>query len=434
MAVLSLETLTEPLSGDEPCGPDLDRAGDDEYTNFMAAAEGLLPATFFSAEDGRPFDRTSVDFAAQYEVIGRLAERTRDLRLLVLLAKFRILDRDLAGFTTALEAIAALLEREWEGAHPRGEDGDFALRMVTVQSLDDMVPVILPLHYVPLFEHRHAGTVSYRSHLLAEGEVAPRGDEDKLDIGSIKRAFGEVEPTVLVERRDQFKTIDEGLERIRAAFVETVGPAEAVAFARLRPLVEKIRAVLDAWIVLRDPSLGEAQAEDDEVPEGSGDLPLVAGDIASLSDARAALEAIAAYYERREPSNPALLLIRQAAELVGKSFLDALRVLVPSHVEDVKVQIGKTQVFDLPIERLSEFASIDGFGEDTAADPATFEVTTRDNALQLLKKIGAFYHAAEPSSPVPYLIDRAREFAGRDFLGLLREMLPKDTLRTPEGK
>lgn len=433
MAVLSLGSLAEPLPGAEPCGADLELACDEEYASFMAAADGLLPATFFSGEDGRPFDRTTVDFASQYKVIARLGERTRDLRLLVLLAKLRILDRDLAGFTTALEAIAALLDRYWEAVHPRGEAGDFALRMVTVQSLDDMVPVILPLNYAPLFEHRHAGPVSYRSHLLAEGEVAPRGDEDKLDVGSIKRAFTEADLTALVERRDQLKTIGEALARIRAAFVEKVGRGEAVAFARLQPLVEKIRALLDGQIVLRDPSLGETPA-DVEAEEGEAEARLVAGDIASLADARAALEAIAGYYERREPSNPALLLVRQAAELVGKSFIDALRVLVPSYVEDVKVQIGTTQVFDLPIERLSEFASIDGTGEDMAADAATFEVTTRDTALQLLKKIGAFYHKAEPSSPVPYLVDRARELAGRDFLGLLREMLPKDTLRTPEGK
>lgn len=433
MAVLSLESLTEPLPGAQPCGPDLDLAGDDDFVGFMTSGEGLLPATFFVGEEGRPFDRTSVDFASQYKAIARLAERTRDLRLVVLLAKFRILDRDLDGFTTALEAIAALLERDWEGVHPRGDQGDYALRMVTIQSLDDMVPVILPLNYVPLFEHRHAGPVSYRSHLLAEGEVAPRGDEDKLDIGVIKRAFAEVELQALIARRDQFKRIGEALARIRAAFVENVGLGEAVAFTRLPPLVDKIRALLDAQVVARDPTLGET-APEEEVEESEAEAPLVAGDIATLADARAALEAIAAYYERREPSNPALLLVRQAIQLVGRSFIDALQVLVPSYVGDVKVQIGKTQVFDLPIERLSGFASIDGVGEDATAGPATFEVTTRDSALQLLKKIGAFYHAAEPSSPVPYLVDRARELAGRDFLGLLREMLPKDTLKTPEGK
>jgi type VI secretion system protein ImpA len=304
--------------------------------------------------------------------------------------------------------------------------------MVTVQSLDDMVPVILPLNYAPLFEHRHAGPVSYRSYLLAEGEVAPRGEEEKLDIGAIKRAFAEVDSDILIERRDQFRAIDAALARIRTAFVEAVGLGEAVVFARLVPLSQKILALLDAHIGARHLEPATTQVGDG-VGEGV-ELGVVPGNITSLADVRAALEAIAAYYESREPSNPALLLVRQSAELVGKSFIDALRVLVPSYFEEVKVQIGKAHVFDLPIERLAEFSSVADIGGGTAVDPATFEVVTRDTALQLLKQISAFYHVAEPSSPVPYLVDRARELAGRDFLGLLREMLPKDTLGLPEGK
>jgi type VI secretion system protein ImpA len=433
MAILTLAALTEPLPGQQACGNDLDLAGDADFMGFMASAEGLLPATFYSAIDNRPFDRTSVDFATQYETIAALAKRTQDVRLLVLLAKFRILDRDPAGFVTALEAIAALLDDAWEGVHPCADDGDFTLRMAIIQSLDDMVPVILPLHYVPLFEHRHAGPISYRSHLLAEGEATPRGDEDKLDLALIKRAFAEAELAPLIERRDQFKRIGAALGRIKAAFVEHVGAADAVAFPKLQPLVEKIHALLDAQVIQRDPSAGEEKSTPEE-GQGEAREPgqEVSGEITNFSDARAALGAIAAYYERREPSNPALLLVRQAEQLVGKSFLDALRVLVPGYVEDVKVQIGRTQVFDLPVERLSEFAFVESGAEET--EVAEFSVTNRENALQLLAKVSAFYHATEPSSPVPYLIERARNFAGRDFLGLLREMLPRDTLRTVEGK
>jgi type VI secretion system protein ImpA len=34
----------------------------------------------------------------------------------------------------------------------------------------------------------------------------------------------------------------------------------------------------------------------------------------------------------------------------------------------------------------------------------------------------------EPSSPAPYLLDRARALAPRDFLSLLQEVLPEDDL------
>ncbi len=433
-AALSLEAMTAPLSEAEPCGPDLDLSCDADYMNFMAAGEGLLPATFYSGRDGRPFDRTQVDFATQFVSIAALNARSRDLRLIALLAKFRILDKDIAGFVTALEALAILLEQRWDNVHPHGEDGDFISRMVAVQSLDDMTPVILPLHYAPLFEHKRMGAVTYRMYLLALGDATPREDEDKPEIGLVKRAFEEVDLNLLIERRNQFRTLKDALGRIKAAFVEHVGIVEAVAFPKLAPLAEAIRALLDSYVVLRDPAAADvapdaaaAQAEN-EAP-----APAQAGDVACFADAAAALDAVAAYYMRCEPSNPALLLVRQAEQLIGKSFLDVMRVLIPGHVEAAALQIGRAHVFDLPIERLSEFASI-GDGAASGEDAGkTFEIKTRDNAQQLLSKVSAFYHQAEPSSPISFLVERARSLTGRDFLGLLKEMLPPDTLKTLDG-
>jgi type VI secretion system protein ImpA len=443
MATLSLEALTAPVSAADPCGQDLDLAGDASYLNFMAAAEGLLPRTFYYPDnDGdpslrnKPFDRTTVDFASQYELISGLSKKTRDLRLVVLLAKFRILDRNLSGFIDAVEALAFLLEQHWEAVHPRGDDGDFTVRVAIVQSLDDMVPVVLPLHYVPLFAHRHAGPVTYRSHLLAEGGTVPRGDEDKLDLALIKRAFAEVELETLIERRDQFKRLGTALARIQAIFVKNVGQAEAVAFQKLAPLVEKIRALLDSHVVMRDPSAGEADASAGPGEAAAGaETPgaVQFGEIKTLADAAAALAAIATYFVRFEPSNPALLLVRQAEQLIGKSFLEAIRLLVPAHAETATVQIGRAQGFNLPLERLSEFASVDAASETPAASETTFVVTTREGALQLLAKVGAFYQRAEPSSPVSYLTERARTLTGRDFLGLLKDMLPPDALQSLEG-
>jgi type VI secretion system protein ImpA len=118
------DSITQPLTADDPCGPDLDLAADDGYLNFLANAEGLLPSSFFS--DGQPFDRSTIDIDNQVAAIGTLLARTRDLRLVTLLARFLLLNDDLPGFGRALEAIATLLETQWEAVHPRAEDGALA--------------------------------------------------------------------------------------------------------------------------------------------------------------------------------------------------------------------------------------------------------------------------------------------------------------------
>ncbi|WP_395665426.1 ImpA family type VI secretion system protein [Methylocella sp.] len=431
----SLAALAAPLAPDAPCGPDLDLEGDAAYMNFMAAGEGVVPATFYSPHDGRPFDRAQADFPAQYAALKPLLARTRDLRLVVLLAKFRILDRDLAGFVTAAQALAALCATQWEAVHPRGEDGDFLLRMAALQSLDDMAPVILPLQYAPLFEHKRFGTVSFRLHLLAEGEAQPRGEEERPDPAALRRAFEETDLDALRRRRDELGLLVDALRSMREAFVSHVGAAEAVAFPRLAPLADAMRALLQAQVALRDPAA--APPADDAPPEtgaadGAPTAALPAGDVKDFRAAAAALRAASAYYMRREPSNPALLLVRQAQELIGKSFLDALRVLAPDYVDEAKLSIGRAHMFELPVARLADFAAIEDAPEDDG-EPPSFAVDTREAALALLAKVGAFYQQAEPSSPIAYLVERARAVTGRDFLSLLKDMLPPDTLRTPDG-
>lgn len=90
MAGQDFAALTRPVSADNPCGPDLDLAGDPDFANFVARAEGLFPASFFTRDDeGRlqPFDRTKIDFAAEFRVLDTLLETTRDLRLLTIYAR-----------------------------------------------------------------------------------------------------------------------------------------------------------------------------------------------------------------------------------------------------------------------------------------------------------------------------------------------------------
>ena len=42
--------------------------------------------------------------------------------------------------------------------------------------------------------------------------------------------------------------------------------------------------------------------------------------------------------------------------MVGKSFVEVMRMLVPAHVEAAAINIGRDKFFDLPIERMAEAA------------------------------------------------------------------------------
>jgi type VI secretion system protein ImpA len=296
--------------------------------------------------------------------------------------------------------------------------------------------------------------------MIATGEAKPREGEEIHDAAAIEVALMEEELPVLVERREQFQTLQSTLTSIRDICVDRLGADRAAKLERLPGLVEKIRALLESIVARRDPSLATAPAAGphaETAPSESSSVP--AGAVTSTRDVIDALAAIADYFARSEPSNPALLLVRQAEQLMGKSFLDVMRVLVPNHLDQAAVRIGKDQMFDLPIERLSEFAQVASASQDSSEDATSLaepapdaetpsdspktaasassiaarriEVRSRGDATRLLDQIGSFYRVAEPSSPVPFLTDRARSFAERDFLSLLREFLPPDALKGP---
>jgi len=423
MANIDLAALIDPISEAEPCGLDLDATGDPDYMNFVAKAENLFPGSFFDFE-GKPFDRSKIDFAGEFAAMQPLLARTRDIRLITILARLSILNRDLAIFETAVRAIRELLNQRWDEVHPRADDGMFNARSAALETLDDLPLVIFPLQYTQLVHHPRVGAITYRHYMVASGEVPKREGEDAHDLTTIDNALAEVELPQLVEALGRIDTVHKALVDIRSVCSDRAGFEQAPKFDRLPVLVDKIRTLLNDLVSKRDPAaalVAEAPAE------GAEPTPIVQSELHSQADVAQALAAVADYFVRQEPSNPALLLVRQAQQLMGKSFIEVMQVLVPKHVEQAAITIGKDQTLQLPMSQLSEIVAsfeqpaADG---DDGAPSRQLEAKTRGDAVRLLEQIGLYYRQAEPSSPLPYLTDRARDLAGRDFLSLLKHVLP----------
>ena len=112
--------------------------------NFIAATEGLLPASYYA------FNRAAIDFPAALQTAEKLLKRTLDMRLLALMAKLSILNRDVAGFAQRLGNVAWLVRDHWEAANPKAEGGDSSGRIAQLATLEDNAVVLLPLQYAAL--------------------------------------------------------------------------------------------------------------------------------------------------------------------------------------------------------------------------------------------------------------------------------------------
>lgn len=447
MAALDATRLSEPVSSASPCGPDLDAEGDLEYQQCVAFVEGLLPLSFFSRDDeGRQqaFDRASIDIPAASKRVAALLDATRDLRLLTLHGRLCALNRDLGGLAAAVTISAGLLQSAWADVHPRGEDGDFTFRTAVLQAFDDMPTVVLPVQHIALCESRRYGPISFRTAMVAHGEAAARDGEPPVDRGAIERAFAEADIAALQATAAQLAAIETAAAAIREVCVSHAGYDQAVSLTRLSALAGRALALLGPVIRARTGvapvSIGAMSDSPTEPGLALGGTTVVAargGRITRVQSASTALAAAALYLRRAEPSSPAELLTRQAQMLVGKSFLEVMSILIPDHAATAVIAIGVGSPLRLSFGQLDAVPREDGADPEpesdeapaaagTDSEPTTerFQAATRAEAVALLTEVAIFYRAAEPSSPIPLLLDRAAGMIERDFLSILKDVLP----------
>ncbi|MGO4174240.1 ImpA family type VI secretion system protein [Bosea sp. TAF32] len=481
MAGLNFAELTKSVSAEEPCGPDLE--DDNDFMNVTARIEVALPASYFRRDDeGRQvaFDRTSIEFPAAFSDLGKLLERTRDLRLLVLAAKLAILNRDVAGFAGSLSTMAELLGGHWQEVHPRATDGDFVMREVALQGLDELPTVVLPLQHAPLFVSRRLGPFIFRSQLVASGETRLVEGEQHPDAGAINAALAEVDAEELTASLGHISAARDALVRLRTIWLEKVGVDHPLGFPRLAALLDQIAAFLDAAVARRVPGhqpAGAAPGANDAPVPAASSASFGPGSLSNILQVKDTLAACLGYFRKTEPSSPAVLLIGQAQQLIGKSLIEVIQIMFPEHVDKAVIEIGELRRFRLPLERLpapdgygaeneaeagyaeaseepdesghaeEDAVADEPVGEDagdiaeatavTAAGPANHAspailIGSRADAVSAMRAISAFYRQVEPSHPTPLLMDKACGLAQQDFMSLLGNILP-DVAQIPES-
>lgn len=138
-------TVLAPVSEDDPCGPDL--RWDPE---FMALADTF--ATVVSSLDAEVVEgqTAATDAPAFDEVIDAatdLCGKTKDIRLLAILAEASWHHAGLAAFADAMEDMVGAVEA-WpggaDGVHPRADesDGDLSERAAALGRLVNRIPVL----------------------------------------------------------------------------------------------------------------------------------------------------------------------------------------------------------------------------------------------------------------------------------------------------
>jgi len=443
---MNYDTISDPISPDAPCGPNLLLEDDPEFLDYFFEAPERMPTKYYDLVREELFDPKSIDFKAEEKQIEALLKRTRDLRLLGIQARFQILAGRLHGFCDAFSAMADLLEAHPTDVHPK-VSGDNNERRNALEEMNTLATVTMPLQYATLVEDRRTGTVNQRMYLLATGQVEPREDEEAGDAGTLLAA--------LSNEANQ-KDVDKTYEKLGAAkdavvriIVVTKGQEDSPFTPDLENLNVRLSELLDLITQAR-PDLGGSSTEGDasqsegealpgddgvcDVSAAGSEAPAQASTLSgpvvipTHSAARLALEVVEQYFATKEPSAAALLLVTQARLLIGKPLVEALDTLLPDHSSQAKIDFGAETGFVISMDRLrslsSEMRAAVGPDPSEAEGQVPEMISTRPDAASVIKAVEDFYRRSEPVSPIPILLLKARGFLDKDFHAIVKELMP----------
>ncbi len=349
MGSIDVEKLLEELSPDAPCGEDLEY--DPEFGEMERATEGKeeqqFGDTIVPAEppDWKDVRRKALD----------LFKRTRDMRVAAHLARAALATDGLGDFHDALKLMRGLVERYWDEVHPQldpDDDNDPTFRINTLSSLCDADTTLHLLRQAPIVQSRHLGKFNLHQIQLAqehpEGPGEGEGESEHPRWATIEAAFSDVEPDTLQGTLDAVQQSREDVVSLENTVTEQVGAANATSLSPLVHMLKEIEHVLVEQMERRGIGVAGEEGEAEEAEgaaaealEGSVAAPGAApqrltGQVSSREEAIRALDKVCEYYEKHEPSSPLPLLIRRAQRLANKSFLDIIKDLTPSAIDEAQ--------------------------------------------------------------------------------------------------
>lgn len=330
---MDLQALLRETAEHPPCGPDLEY--DPAFLDLAAAAQGKPEQDLA----GTVIPAVEPDWPQVRERALALLSRSKDLRVAMQLVRALTRTEGLRGFVAGVELINELLGRYWANIHPLldvEDNNDPTLRLNALAALEPSKgsaaeeTLLRDLREAEVVPPTPQGRVRVRDLLVLDGRLAAAETPNEGAIEGLLRSAIERDPTVADVAAACITTLRK-LRGIVAEHVEeALAPDVSTAIDMLKPVVQRL-----ARLAGRE-SGADSDAQAAGVTSGAG----ATGPIRSREDVARAIDAICAYLERTEPTNPAPLLLRRAQRLLNKSFVEVIADLAPDGVPQVKLVAG----------------------------------------------------------------------------------------------
>jgi type VI secretion system protein ImpA len=210
------------------------------------------------------------------------------------------------------------------------------MRRNALNCFADPMAVIERLRRTPVVDSRQHGRFSLRDIDIAKGALQPGKGEPRPDMAQVDAALAELPLETLMRLHQGGEAALTAVNRIDARMRDAGGPEMAPSFEQLLTQLAKLNVLLRAQVAARVPEEAPPAEEVSGAVEGqtgqAAPVAVAVGGIGTRQDAVRALDAVAEYFRRNEPSSPVPLLMDRAKRLVAKNFLEVLQDVAPEAV------------------------------------------------------------------------------------------------------
>ncbi|RYZ11996.1 MAG: type VI secretion system protein TssA [Comamonadaceae bacterium] len=340
-----VDALLIPIGDDQPCGEDLEY--DAAFMALIAAAEGKAEQQFGDTV----IPAVEPDWRQVAEQADAVLRRSKDVRAAVLMLRAATRLQGIEGFDAGMRLLNGLLERFWDGIHPKldaDDDNDPTMRLNALAPLADERMVARDVYDALIGTAPGVGPLRVRDIAIAGNLLGATAADPGYTTAQVQGALESIQrlrPDALsaaVAARDQ-------LARLRSLLTQHTSDGASVDLTRLSGIAQMLqKAAGSAGGTAAAQPAGDAAPLEEAAPTALSASPggapaarTAPGEIRNRQDALQMLDRVIHYLEQSEPGNPAPLLIQRAKKLIGVSFLEIMANLAPNALDTIETVMGK---------------------------------------------------------------------------------------------
>jgi type VI secretion system ImpA family protein len=324
---MDVDELLAPVSEAGPVGPDL------AYDADRGTIESAFDSSVSIDTSGEASAAVEIDWRPIIALIEQQSGRTKDVWLAVYLTRAGARSGQLALVETGALFLAGLLERYWDTVHPQLAEYGFQGRKGPCESLASHAQFLGPLERTPLLEHPRLGRFS-----AVDFERFRAGAEAAEGYGLFRAALAETPDASLTEIVARLDAILTAIKRVDTVLTANAEGDTGANFQPTYDLIAQMKRAVQSFGAA-PAAAEEAAAASAETGPGAGaggGGHRIAGRVESREDVIKALDAVADYYHRREPTSPVPAALERVREWVNLDFLALLEDIAPNSLEEAR--------------------------------------------------------------------------------------------------